>query len=83
MEITCPHCLGTRTSPATGETCYVCGGDGTIEADGTHGITEAYVIAAYEKIVELETKLNNIDTKLDTIDLQLDAIELKIDELLG
>ena len=53
-EINCPTCEGSGEYPP-GTSCTTCGGDGIIEATGTHRITQAYVKA--------------VDGKIDTIAL--------------
>ncbi len=74
MEITCSQCKGTGISLSTGESCHVCGGDGTIEAEGVHEISEAHVIAIFDIVTRVETKL-------DTLQDDITAIKAKVDNM--
>ena len=81
MEITCPHCSGTGTSPSTGEICHVCDGDQTVEAKGTHTIVEAHAIETYTKVVSIEGKVDDILDKFNDISERVDEIKTVVDAL--
>jgi len=67
MDVTCPHCKGTGTSPTSGETCHVCGGDGDIEAKGAHTITQAHAMEMYAQGVILLVKADDIMDRCNDI----------------
>ncbi len=68
MQIIDTYCEGTGIEPGTEEdVCHVCNGSKTVEAKGSHGIAEAYSIAAYEKTLEIETKVDDILDKCGDI----------------
>lgn len=81
MEITCPHCDGSGTSPLTGEICHVCDGDRTVEAKGTHTITEAHAIETYIKAVSTEGKVDDILVTVNDIKEKVDEIKAVVDAL--
>jgi len=72
MEITCSQCRGSGTSLSTNTTCHVCGGGGTIEAEGVHEISEAHIIASFDIVTRLETKLDSIQSDITAIKAKTD-----------
>jgi len=81
MEITCPHCEGSGTSPSTGELCHVCDGEKTVEAKGTHTITEAHAIETYTIAVSTEGKVDDILEEVGEIKEKVDEIKAVVDAL--
>ena len=81
MKITCPHCTGSGTSPSTGEICHVCDGDQTVEAKGTHTITEAHAVETYTIAVSTEGKVDDILETVDQIKEKVDEIKTVVDGL--
>ena len=81
MEITCPHCDGSGTSPLTGEICHVCDGSKTVEAKGTHTITEAHAIETYTVAVSTEEKVDDILETVGQIKEKVDEIKTVVDGL--
>ena len=81
MEITCPHCSGSGTSPLTGELCHVCDGSQTVEAKGTHTITEAHAIETHAIAVRTEEKVDDILETVGEIKEKIDEVKEVVDEL--
>jgi len=59
VVVTCPRCNGTGDDPGGGA-CKRCGGDGEIE--GSH---RDIVEETYEKIVDVQDKVNDIFEKVN------------------
>ena len=79
-EIQCPHCHGTGTSPTSGETCHVCGGDGDVAPKGLHKITEAHAVEIHTRLEELITTVGDLADVVNDIKDKCDDIFEKINE---
>ena len=65
----------------TGEICHVCDGSQTVEAKGTHGITEAHAIETYVVAVSTEEKVDDLIVTVDDIKEKVDEIKAAVDAL--
>ena len=73
-EMTCYHCHGTGTSPYTGNSCHVCGGDGIMPVKDDHSMYAWLREATNARVEDLETKLDALQADMDIIKPQIDAL---------